>query len=243
MKRPLTRFYAHRTPRGDHHHRHVGGPAAAGRQHGPRVRPPCPVWEQPEAIVDGLPSTSQTTGLISQRRLGKQLGRACRLRHGPINRAAGSIKCFPLWTAWTPCTTWAKAAAVWCSAPRGSPRSIPGTCTAPRAVPPVLSGIAVSRRSTCGAGTGRTDYAINGGSICIPSGPGPSSIQRRRNYSWPNLDFNGIAAVHSQVTEAMILDSKKTTYLLGEKYMSPENCITWQRSGRPVRHVGRRPAA
>ena len=50
------------------------------------------------------------------------------------------------------------------------------------------------------------------------------------NYQWPNLTtlgFNGIVAVHSQVTMAGsdLPDEKATTYLLGEKYMSPENYI------------------
>jgi prepilin-type N-terminal cleavage/methylation domain-containing protein len=80
---------------------------------------------------------------------------------------------------------------------------------------------------------GRTDYAINGGSVYIPSGPGPSPggtgasiASAGASYSWPkltNLGFNGIAAVHSQVLETSIVDSKPTTYLFGEKYLSPAN--------------------
>ena len=80
---------------------------------------------------------------------------------------------------------------------------------------------------------GRTDYAINGGSVYIPHGPGPSTsttVKTAGSYpSWPNLQtlgFNGISSVRSQVTEAMIPDNKSTTYLLGEKYMSPENYLT-----------------
>ena len=77
---------------------------------------------------------------------------------------------------------------------------------------------------------GRTDYAINGGSVFISNGMGPSSVSAATSYSWPVLktsstatSFNGIAAVHSSITEAMIPDNKGTTYLIGEKYMSPEN--------------------
>ena len=76
---------------------------------------------------------------------------------------------------------------------------------------------------------GRTDYAINGGSVFIPHGPGPASASAAASNTWPNLaalGFNGIASVHSQITEAMIADKKQTTYLIGEKYMSPENYIT-----------------
>ena len=102
---------------------------------------------------------------------------------------------------------------------------------------------------------GRTDYAINGGSVLYSSTvAGPVQRERRcqlflaRPHDRKSAtSFNGIASVHSQVTEAMIPDNKDTTYLIGEKYMSPENYITGvdtdtrARSGRPVqRHVGRR---
>jgi prepilin-type processing-associated H-X9-DG protein len=40
------------------------------------------------------------------------------------------------------------------------------------------------------------------------------------------LGFNGIATIHSQVLDAMVSDSKDTTYMIGEKYMSPENYMT-----------------
>jgi len=76
---------------------------------------------------------------------------------------------------------------------------------------------------------GRTDYAINGGSVYIPHGAGPSSLTAAANYSWPNLTtlgFNGIASIHSQISEAMIPDTKDTTYLMGEKYMSLDDYVT-----------------
>jgi hypothetical protein len=77
---------------------------------------------------------------------------------------------------------------------------------------------------------GRTDYAINGGSIVFLHGAGPSSLSAAATYTWPVLNtgnpqttFNGIASVRSQVTDATITDTKDTTYLVAEKYMSPEN--------------------
>ncbi|MEI8375550.1 MAG: DUF1559 domain-containing protein [Planctomycetota bacterium] len=76
---------------------------------------------------------------------------------------------------------------------------------------------------------GRTDYAINGGSVVITHGAGPASLAVAGSYSWPNLKtlgFNGIASIHSQVSEAMITNTKQTTYLIGEKYMSPEGYVT-----------------
>jgi hypothetical protein len=73
---------------------------------------------------------------------------------------------------------------------------------------------------------GRTDYAINGGTTPILHGTGSASMSAVANYTWPSLaGFNGIASVHSQVTDAMITDNKETTYLIGEKYLSPENYI------------------
>jgi prepilin-type N-terminal cleavage/methylation domain-containing protein len=88
------------------------------------------------------------------------------------------------------------------------------------------------------ATAGRTDYAANGGSVYYaikPDDPGPSSATAAASYSWANLtplglQFNGIVGVRSQVTNAAgatgTPDNKDTTYLFGEKYMSPENYIT-----------------
>ena len=74
---------------------------------------------------------------------------------------------------------------------------------------------------------GRTDYAINGGSVYVANTGGPGSSPAPANFSWPNLkSFNGIATTGSQITEAGIPDNKETTYLVGEKYMSPENYMT-----------------
>ncbi|MGO9115341.1 MAG: DUF1559 domain-containing protein [Thermoguttaceae bacterium] len=83
---------------------------------------------------------------------------------------------------------------------------------------------------------GRTDYAINGGSVLpsnLPANPhfaGPpatTTVSTAASYfqanGIPSTTFNGIASIYSQVTEAMIPDNKETTYLMGEKYMSPEN--------------------
>ena len=58
---------------------------------------------------------------------------------------------------------------------------------------------------------GRTDYAINGGSVITQT----------------LATFNGIACNRSQVILAtMIPDNKETTYLIGEKYMAPENYLS-----------------
>ncbi len=82
----------------------------------------------------------------------------------------------------------------------------------------------------------RTDYAINGGSV-LPTtlnfaGPPAGTLVSSASLSWPSLaNFNGIAAIRSQVTDAMITDNKDTTYLIGEKYMSPDNYTTGKDPG------------
>jgi prepilin-type N-terminal cleavage/methylation domain-containing protein len=82
---------------------------------------------------------------------------------------------------------------------------------------------------------GRTDYAINGGTVppVSPDNPGaPSSTTLRTAANFfstagiPPATFDGIASVYSAVTDAMISDNKETTYLMGEKYMSVDNYIT-----------------
>ena len=89
---------------------------------------------------------------------------------------------------------------------------------------------------------GRTDYAMNGGSVLpsnfpnyspFPHFQGPSSVSGAAGFSWPLLttgntltSFNGIATIHSQVLDATITDNRETTYLIGEKYLSVENYVT-----------------
>jgi hypothetical protein len=76
---------------------------------------------------------------------------------------------------------------------------------------------------------GRTDYAANGGSfrIAITSSNTPTNLPAPANTTWPDLtNFNGIVAVHSNVTTGGVPDNKDTCYLVGEKYMSPENYFT-----------------
>ncbi len=76
--------------------------------------------------------------------------------------------------------------------------------------------VAMSWNSATGINqAGRTDYVINGGSVCNPN-----------NQAAPPSTFDGIACSQSQVSDAMISDTKDTTYLVGEKYMSPENYVT-----------------
>src|SRR5262249_27851166 len=97
--------------------------------------------------------------------------------------------------------------------------------------PVAISGSGPGLPNNCSAESGRTDYVMNGGSVVVPSGAGPSSLQAAATNNWPNLvtlKFNGIAAVHSQVTDGDIKDNHAQTYLIGEKYLSPEHYSTGQ---------------
>ena len=85
--------------------------------------------------------------------------------------------------------------------------------------------------STSATQSGRTDYAINGGTVYIAhAGPAPgTALAATAGFSWPNLQtlgFDGIATIHSRISDAMITDNKETTYLVAEKYMDPENYVT-----------------
>ena len=76
----------------------------------------------------------------------------------------------------------------------------------------------------------RTDYAINGGSVAIFSGAGPSSVSAVAGFSWPTLttsstmtSFNGLSATRSQVAPGAVSDGLSNTYLVAEKYLAFDN--------------------
>ena len=96
---------------------------------------------------------------------------------------------------------------------------------------------------------GRTDYAMNGGSVLpssfqnyspFPHFQGPTGVVRLPVIlalltSGSTLtSFNGIATSHSQVLDATITDSRETTYLIGEKYMSVDNYVTGNDATNPA---------
>ena len=69
----------------------------------------------------------------------------------------------------------------------------------------------------------KTDYAINGGSVKINSGPGPdnTSTASVQSYLWPDIDvFNGVSVVRSKLAFPSITDGLSNTYLVGEKYVN-----------------------
>ncbi len=78
---------------------------------------------------------------------------------------------------------------------------------------------------------GRTDYAINAGDHSTTKlTAGPLTVAEGDALaagSWPDMsDRNGIAHQRSQVTVAEIRDGTSNTYLIGEKYLNPDDYTT-----------------
>ncbi len=77
-----------------------------------------------------------------------------------------------------------------------------------------------------------TDYAINGGSVKVFHGYGPTSLQAAAAYSWPDVSgCNGLSYGRSEVTLAQVSDGTSNTYLLGEKYLNPDHYFTGRDGG------------
>ena len=76
----------------------------------------------------------------------------------------------------------------------------------------------------------RSDFAINAGSVRVFSSfEGPLSLVDgdRTNYPWPDTSlFNGISYLRSEVGAAAVTGGAGHTYLVGEKYLNPNNYFT-----------------
>lgn len=74
---------------------------------------------------------------------------------------------------------------------------------------------------------GHSDYGINAGSIGAWWGGGPGSIASAATYPWPDVSqLDGISYLRSEVTTPYIRDGLSNTYLLGEKYLNPNDYYT-----------------
>ncbi|QDU56995.1 DUF1559 family PulG-like putative transporter [Aeoliella mucimassa] len=69
----------------------------------------------------------------------------------------------------------------------------------------------------------RSDYAINGGSR-FGSLAAPSSLAQAENFNWPEpSQYTGVGFKRSEVALRSITDGLTHTYLVGEKYIQPQN--------------------
>ncbi len=76
---------------------------------------------------------------------------------------------------------------------------------------------------------GRTDYAVNAGdqTRTYECGGGPGTLAAGLDPSygwpWPPSASTGISFLRSETTMAHIKDGLSTTYMIGEKYINPDN--------------------
>ncbi len=72
------------------------------------------------------------------------------------------------------------------------------------------------------------DYAANGGAYIVGFSEGPSSLNHGdTTFQFPSLrDNTGITANRSLITLSDVVDGLTSTYLLGEKYLNPDNYAT-----------------
>lgn len=87
----------------------------------------------------------------------------------------------------------------------------------------------MSLRNSTNPGEGnRSDYAANGGSTPLGWGDGPPDMPTALGGGgFVNLGgCNGIAYQRSEVKPAMISDGLSKTYLVGEKYLNPNDYLT-----------------
>ncbi len=73
---------------------------------------------------------------------------------------------------------------------------------------------------------GSVDYAINAGDTGARWYDGPSSMSAAATFDWNYrgaLGNTGISYARSEITVAEIRDGTTNTYMLGEKYLNPDN--------------------
>jgi prepilin-type N-terminal cleavage/methylation domain-containing protein/prepilin-type processing-associated H-X9-DG protein len=75
-------------------------------------------------------------------------------------------------------------------------------------------------------GAGRGDYAINSGNTDCQYNYGPGTMAEGLNpaFGWPDLSsLNGVCFLRSMITLKEITNGTSHTYLVGEKYLNPDN--------------------
>ena len=70
----------------------------------------------------------------------------------------------------------------------------------------------------------RSDYMMSGGCVLVDSGTGPSHADGVAGIGFTNIaSGNGLVAQRSEARAAHVRDGMSNTYLIGEKYLNPDN--------------------
>jgi prepilin-type N-terminal cleavage/methylation domain-containing protein len=110
-------------------------------------------------------------------------------------------------------------------------------CPTRRAVlayPVAYPGWFIGQPMLCGALSvgARCDYAANGGENFVWYGPGPGSLAAAPGYAFPSArDHTGIVMVHNRFKFTDITDGLSNTFMIGEKSICPDYCLTGQSLG------------
>jgi prepilin-type N-terminal cleavage/methylation domain-containing protein len=73
----------------------------------------------------------------------------------------------------------------------------------------------------------RSDYKMNAGTVRVIWGTGPSHADGIAGTGFGDMSTtNGLAAQRSEVRAAHVRDGMSSTYLIGEKYLNPDNYAT-----------------
>ena len=160
----------------------------------------------------------------------------------PGSRAAGITTSCPTWNS-KHCTTWARMGIRATSARprrRGTPIAAIQLPFAPgrQRLSPSLPRLPITTRT--GKCVGRSDYAANAGDNGARHLRGPGSLAvgdaltsiGSLHLVRRAVSATGVSFIRSQVTAKMITDGLSKTYLLGERYLDPDNYEDRQRVRR-----------
>jgi hypothetical protein len=84
----------------------------------------------------------------------------------------------------------------------------------------------VAQYGQLSAGAARSDYAINSGTYGCQYDYGPGTLAQGLDptYPWPDMsDTDGVCFMRSMVKLKEIINGTSHTYLVGEKYVNPDN--------------------
>jgi prepilin-type N-terminal cleavage/methylation domain-containing protein/prepilin-type processing-associated H-X9-DG protein len=71
-----------------------------------------------------------------------------------------------------------------------------------------------------------SDYAANAGDGPLDGSGGPGSLSGADSFTWRLAQSTGVIYEHSEVQNAQIRDGASNTFLVGEKYLRPDDYVT-----------------